>query len=99
MLGITGGVSLYTHGMEAVLLAAAGEDPTVAFTDYAIPQQTGVPLYNGGATIGPQQAELPTDTTAGNTYEIRITNELDGNVIGESVTTWQEREGMRANGY
>ena len=99
MLGITGGVSLYTHGIEAVLLAAAGEDPTVAFADYAIPQQTGVPLYNGGASIGPQQAELPADANTGNTYEIRITNELDGNVIGESVTTWQEREGMRANGY
>ena len=99
MLGITGGVSLYTHGIEAVLLAAAGEDPTVAFADYAIPQQTGVPLYNGGASIGPQQAELPTDANTGNTYEIRITNELDGNAIGESVTTWQEREGMRANGY
>ena len=79
-----------TDGLEAVISVAAGEDPTVAFADYAIPQQTGVPLYNGGVSIGPQQAELPTDTTAGNTYEIRITNELDGNVIGESVTTWQE---------
>ena len=99
MMGITGGVSLFTHAMEAVVLSAAGEDPTLAFADYVIPQQTGVPLYNGGASIGPQQAELPTDSNTGNTYEIRITNELDGNVIGESVTTWQEREGMRANGY
>lgn len=93
--------AMYISYSDDQVLGVAGATfgPTVAFADYAIPQQTGVPLYNGGASIGPQQAELPTDTTAGNTYEIRITNELDGNVIGESVTTWQEREGMRANGY
>ena len=42
---------------------------------------------------------LTPDETKQMAIELHTTVELDGNIVGESVTNYQEREAMRSNGY
>ena len=70
----------------------------LSYTDYSTAFQ---------ATPGPQYAPAPSYSTSALTdsavnkqpIEIHTTVELDGNAVGESVTTYQERENLHSNGY
>ena len=69
-----------------------------SYADYSVAAQ---------ALPGPQYAPAPSYSTSALTdsavnkqpIEIHTTVELDGNAVGESVTTYQERENLHSNGY
>lgn len=76
-------------------LRESGQIP-LEYPDYEIPQST-LSMVAPGLT-GTARALTP-DETKQMAIELHTTVELDGNIVGESVTNYQEREAMRSNGY
>lgn len=75
---------------------SGGKFRGVNYPDYEIPQST-LSMVAPGLT-GTARALTP-DETKQMAIELHTTVELDGNIVGESVTNYQEREAMRSNGY
>ena len=68
------------------------------YADHTAPQ-SGIPqgIYSGGAMTGPVQ--LPDSAASPQIIEFHNYVDLDGRVIGESVTQYQNGEQTRSNGY
>lgn len=68
------------------------------YADYST-QQSSVPgaIYSGGAMTGPVQ--LPDSSAAPQIIEFHNYIDLDGQIVGESVTQYQNNEQTRSNGY
>lgn len=90
---------LYAHELKELLeesgqLTGAGYE----YADHTAPQ-SGIPqgIYSGGAMTGPVQ--LPDVAASPQIIEFHNYIDLDGRVIGESVTQYQNGEQTRSNGY
>ena len=68
------------------------------YADHTAPQ-SGIPqgIYSGGAMTGPVQ--LPDSAASPQIIEFHNYVDLDGRIIGESVTQYQNGEQTRSNGY
>ena len=68
------------------------------YADYST-QQSSVPgaIYSGGAMTGPVQ--LPDSTAAPQIIEFHNYIDLDGQIIAENTTQYQNNEQTRSNGY
>ncbi len=75
---------------------AGGRIRDYTYPDYTIPQSALSTIAPG--LTGSARALSPAETKE-QIINTHITVELDGNVLGESVTSYQEREAMRSNGY
>lgn len=68
------------------------------YADYST-QQSSIPgaIYSGGAMTGPVQ--LPDSTAAPQIIEFHNYIDLDGQIIAENTTQYQNNEQTRSNGY
>ena len=68
------------------------------YADYST-QQSSIPgaVYSGGAMTGPVQ--LPDSSAAPQIIEFHNYIDLDGQIIAENTTQYQNNEQTRSNGY
>lgn len=86
----------YAYGLQKSLEASGqiGYD----YADYSA-QPSSIPsgIYSGGAMTGPVQ--LPDSSAVPQIIEFHNYIDLDGQIVGESVTQYQNNEQTRSNGY
>lgn len=87
----------YAYGLQQSL-EETGQVPGYDYADYST-QQSSVPgaIYSGGAMTGPVQ--LPDSTAAPQIIEFHNYIDLDGQIIAENTTQYQNNEQTRSNGY
>lgn len=76
----------------------SGKMRSYDYADYST-QQSSIPdaIYSGGAMTGPVQ--LPDSTAAPQIIEFHNYIDLDGQIIAENTTQYQNNEQTRSNGY
>ena len=87
----------YAYGLQQSL-EETGQVPGYDYADYST-QQSSIPgaIYSGGAMTGPVQ--LPDSTAAPQIIEFHNYIDLDGQIIAENTTQYQNNEQTRSNGY
>ncbi len=92
MLSIT-----YAYGLQQSL-EETGQVRGYDYADYST-QQSSIPgaVYSGGAMTGPVQ--LPDSSAAPQIIEFHNYIDLDGQIIAENTTQYQNNEQTRSNGY
>lgn len=87
----------YAYGLQKSL-EASGQIGGYDYADYSA-QQSSIPsgIYSGGAMTGPVQ--LPDSSAVPQIIEFHNYIDLDGQIVGESVTQYQNNEQTRSNGY
>ena len=87
----------YAYGLQQSL-EETGQLPGYDYVDYSA-QQSSVPgaVYSGGAMTGPVQ--LPDSSAAPQIIEFHNYIDLDGQIIAENTTQYQNNEQTRSNGY
>lgn len=87
----------YAYGLQQSL-EKTGQVPGYDYVDYST-QQSSIPgaVYSGGAMTGPVQ--LPDSSAAPQIIEFHNYIDLDGQIIAENTTQYQNNEQTRSNGY
>ena len=87
----------YAYGLQQSL-EETGQAPGYDYADYST-QQSSIPgaIYSGGAMTGPVQ--LPDSSAAPQVIEFHNYIDLDGQIIAENTTQYQNNEQTRSNGY
>lgn len=87
----------YAYGLQQSL-EETGQAPGYDYADYST-QQSSIPgaVYSGGAMTGPVQ--LPDSSAAPQVIEFHNYIDLDGQIIAENTTQYQNNEQTRSNGY
>jgi hypothetical protein len=87
----------YAYGLQQSL-EETGQVRGYDYADYST-QQSSIPgaVYSGGAMTGPVQ--LPDSSAAPQIIEFHNYIDLDGQIIAENTTQYQNNEQTRSNGY
>lgn len=87
----------YAYGLQQSL-EETGQVSGYDYADYST-QQSSIPgaVYSGGAMTGPVQ--LPDSSAAPQIIEFHNYIDLDGQIIAENTTQYQNNEQTRSNGY
>lgn len=87
----------YAYGLQQSL-EETGQVRGYDYADYSA-QQSSIPgaVYSGGAMTGPVQ--LPDSSAAPQIIEFHNYIDLDGQIIAENTTQYQNNEQTRSNGY
>lgn len=87
----------YAYGLQQSL-EETGQVRGYDYADYST-QQSSIPgaVYSGGAMTGPVQ--LPDSSAAPQIIELHNYIDLDGQIIAENTTQYQNNEQTRSNGY
>ena len=87
----------YAYGLQQSL-EETGQVRGYDYADYST-QQSSIPgaVYSGGAMTGPVQ--LPDSSAAPQIIEFHNYIDLDGQIIAENTTQYQNNEHTRSNGY
>lgn len=87
----------YAYGLQKSL-ETSGQIGGYDYADYSA-QQSSIPgaVYSGGAMTGPVQ--LPDSSAAPQIIEFHNYIDLDGQIIAENTTQYQNNEQTRSNGY
>lgn len=70
-----------------------------SYADYSLGPQVQTSAWAFPGAVGAASSALTDSAVNKQPIEIHTTVELDGNAVGESVTTYQERENLHSNGY
>ena len=70
-----------------------------SYADYSLGPQVQMSAWAFPGAVGAASSALTDSAVNKQPIEIHTTVELDGNAVGESVTTYQERENLHSNGY
>ena len=97
---------MYAHDLQQLLEQSGQIAPTVDTSQYQFADYSGVqagPSLGAGMLSPDELSSRLAQMENGNVINLNLTmqNEidLDGDKVGESVTTYQSRENARSNGY
>ena len=80
-------------------LGGGGGTRGYSYADYSLGPQVQTSAWAFPGAVGAASSALTDSAVNKQPIEIHTTVELDGNAVGESVTTYQERENLHSNGY
>ena len=80
-------------------LGGGGRTRGYSYADYSLGPQVQTSAWAFPGAVGAASSALTDSAVNKQPIEIHTTVELDGNAVGESVTTYQERENLHSNGY
>lgn len=80
-------------------LGGGGGTRGYSYADYSLGPQVQTSAWAFPGAVGAASSALTESAVNKQPIEIHTTVELDGNAVGESVTTYQERENLHSNGY